>query len=96
MIDYEKVMKDMLLDVCQDFNKEKYAAFTRACGLSLAESLALIQSREGMTGAMTMMFSAISEHASECWQTLHDQQEQDGMTAEEFLREHFNPEHKND
>lgn len=49
-----------------------------------------------MAGAMTMMFAAISEHARECWQVLHDQQAQDGISAEDFLREHFNPEHKND
>lgn len=95
-MDYEKEIKAMLVDVCNDFSKEKYAEFTRACGLCLGEALALIQSREGMAGAMTMMFAAISEHARECWQVLHDQQAQDGISAEDFLREHFNPEHKND
>lgn len=95
-MDYEKEIKAMLLDVCNDFSKEKYAEFTKALGVGLAEAMALIQDGDQLAVAMTMMFASISEHAAECWRSLRDQQEQDGMTAEEFLREHFNPEHKND
>ena len=94
-MNHEKAIRDMLMDLCQDFNKEKYADFTKALGIGLAEALALIKDGDHLAVAMTMMFTSISEHAAECWRNLHEE-EGHKLTAEDFLRDHFNPDHKND
>lgn len=94
-MDYEKAIKNMLQDVCNDFTKEKYAEFVKALGIGLAEAMALIKDGDHLAMSMTMMFTSITEHASECWRSLHES-EGHRLTAEDFLRDHFNPDHKND
>jgi plasmid maintenance system antidote protein VapI len=97
-MDYEKRLNGMLMEVCQDFTSERYAAFTKALALTLSEAFALIQDKDQMTHAMTAMFGCIAGAAAEQWTVLHDQTQQDDgvMTAEEFLRDVFNPPEKND
>jgi hypothetical protein len=90
-MDYEKMVRDMLMHVCNDFSKEQYAHFTRAVSMGLGEALALIETREDMLQAANLMFGAIVQHAMECRATLHESEADGGVSAEEFLRDHFKP-----
>lgn len=95
-MDYEKLMREMMIDLGQNFTPERFAEFTRTCSIALAETMALIKEKPVLVSSMAVLFQTMAEHAVEAWDTMHEQEKSEAVTAEHFLRYMFDPDHKND
>lgn len=79
----EKILK-LLLD---DFSNENFANYIEAAGRGMAVAFSFLKDEQEMEAGLRLVFEAIRGQA------MHNrlQNDQDPITADQFLREHFNP-----
>lgn len=102
-MDFKEQAMSMLIDLGQNYTDERHRELIHSLGLALAKTFALISNHDEMHSMLEKLCEAIQLQACEEHQLLHPDQEdadeeegEQAVSYETFLRDIFKPTHMND